>query len=149
MDEKLNQFLSHWFTGYMEGLLTLDAEQQDLFLAACGQACADSCTAERFRKAWEQTAGDLPHFLEYLGQLFPEASYTLVDKNKIQVKYTRCACDLVSKGWVDNPMQCLCSLHNLKANFEAAFGKEVKVVLQHSILAGDDQCQFEVSWSLL
>ena len=142
MEEEMNHFMSHWFAGYIEGLISLDAEPQDVLLAACGQACADSYTTEQFRKAWENADGNLPRFLTGLDQIFPEAEYTLIDKNKIQVKYTRCACDLVKRGWVENPMQCLCSLHNLKANFEAAMGKKVNVELQETILGGDEQCLF-------
>lgn len=145
MEEELKHFLLHWYAGYMDGLISLDAEQQDLLLSACGKACADSYTVDRFRKAWEDVSGNLPCFLEHLSELFPEAQYTLADQNRIQVKYSQCACDLVTKGLVDNPMQCLCSLHNLKANFEAVLGKEVKVVLRQSILSGDEQCCFEVN----
>jgi hypothetical protein len=144
LEDELKHFLSHWFAGYMDGLISLDAEQQDLLLSACGKACADSYTADRFRKAWEDVGENLPRFLAHLSDVFPEAEYTLVGENKIQVKYSHCACDLVTKGLVDNPMQCLCSLHNLKVNFEAAMDKDVKVVLQQSILSGDDQCCFEV-----
>ena len=149
MEEGLNHFLNNWFAGYMDGLLSLDGEQQDIFFSACGKACADSYTAERFREAWKSANGDLPQFLEHLGHIFPESEYSLIENNKIEVKYNHCACDLVEKGWVDNPMQCLCSLHNLKVNFEVAMEREIKVELKESILAGSEQCCFLVSWSLL
>ena len=149
MEEDLNLFLSHWFAGYMEGLVSLDTAQQDIMLAACGRACANSYTEALFRKAWENTGGDISPFLENLSGFFPEAQYTQVDINKIHVIYTHCTCDLVSSGLVENPMQCLCSLHNLKANFEAVFGIGVRAEMKETILSGDKQCRFLVSWSAL
>ena len=149
MEEELKHFLKHWFAGYMDGLVSLDTEQQDVFLSSCGQACADSYTGELFRKAWKDAGGDIPRFLENLSVFFPEAEYVLVDKNKIQVNYTNCACGLVIRGFVDNPMQCLCSLYNLKVNFQQAMERDINVQLQKSILAGEDRCQFEVSWSMI
>ncbi|MBI9049482.1 MAG: hypothetical protein JEZ00_08680 [Anaerolineaceae bacterium] len=144
MDEDLNHFLSHWFQGYMDGLGQLDQADQEKMLAACGLACAKSYTAQCYQEAWQAANGDLSEFLTQLSKHFPEAKYDQVDEHTIEVRYQYCDCDLVTQGWVKSALLCRCSLHNLGQNFMAAMGQTVQVKLQSSILAGDNECRFEV-----
>jgi hypothetical protein len=148
VEEELNSFLSYWYSGYMQGLASLDGEQQEMLLAACGRACAASYTAEQFSIAWQLSRCEMPLFLEELKRLFPEADFYFQNDHEIGVVYTSCGCDLVKNGWVKTPLHCRCSVHNLKENFKAVLKQEVKASLEESILAGDQRCRFIVSWGL-
>ena len=146
MEEDLNHFLTHWYAGYLNALSLLEGDQQDKFFAACGYACAASYTAERFQIAWKNAQGNDSTFLDELKERFPEAEYKLASEHEIEVVYNTCACDLVKCGWVKSPLHCRCSLFNLKENFQLVTGKPVNVVLQESILSGNERCRFRVSW---
>ena len=137
-------FLSYWFDGLAKGLENLDAPSRTTLLRACGQACARSYTAQVFRESWEQACGDMARFLVELAICFPEATYTLVADDTVEVRYTACGCDLVKCRWVTSPVLCECSAHNLQANFEAALGTSVAVTLKASLLRGKEACVFEV-----
>ena len=137
-------FLSHWFGGWVRGLENLDAASRTMLLRECGQACARSYTAQVFRESWERAGGDIARFLSELATRFPASVYTLLDDATIEVRYDTCGCDLVQCGWVTSPVLCECSVHNLQANFEAALGTPVTVALKASLLRGDEACVFEV-----
>jgi hypothetical protein len=144
MDKELQHFLTHWFSGLINGLESVAAPARATILRACGQACAASYTAEVFQRAREQSA-DTEGFLARLAAEFPEATYTLLAPNTIRVCYTHCACDLVRRGWVQSPLLCGCSVYNLKENFERALGMPVEVTLERSILGGASRCVFLIS----
>jgi predicted ArsR family transcriptional regulator len=148
MDSELNNdqqdFLRYWFRGFSDGLESLDPEAQDSLLSACGLACAQSYTAGVFRETWQASHG-LQDFLLRLAERFPEACYEYQDEGTILVRYDHCACDLVTNGWVRSPVLCQCSRHNLRQNFEQAFGEPVQVSLKSSILGGSSYCEFIVT----
>ena len=135
--------MRHWFAGLVEGLETIDGQARDAVLCACGQACARSYTGQVFRAAWQASDG-MASFLAQLAVEFPEAAYKELDANTIEVRYAHCACDLVQNGWINSPVLCQCSAHNLRVNFEQAIGKPAAVTLQSSILDGAANCVFRV-----
>lgn len=144
MNTEYTDFLTYWFDGLAKGLENLDAPSRTTLLRACGQACARSYTAQVFRESWKRAGGDMARFLAELATRFPEATYTLVADDTVEVRYAACGCDLVQCGWVTSPVLCECSAHNLQANFEAALGTPVTVTLQASLLRGEEACVFEV-----
>jgi hypothetical protein len=143
----ISGFLSHWFDGFVKGLENLDAPARTALLRECGQACARSYTAQVFRESWERAGGDVSRFLAELATRFPASTYTLRDDGTIEVRLDACGCDLVQCGWVTSPALCECSVHNLQANFAAALGMPVTVILKASLLRGGDACLFIVSSS--
>jgi hypothetical protein len=143
-EEELKQFMSFWFSGLMRGLGSVDEPAREAILRECGKACARSYTAGVFREARESST-DMKGFLAALAERFPEATYELLSAEKIGVRYSRCACDLVETGLVTSALLCECSAHNLKENFEQALGQPVSVTLERSILRGASECEFLVS----
>ena len=143
MDEEQNEFLQYWFAGFMNGLQTLDENSQEAMLNACGLACALSYTAQVFVEG-RQLTSSIPEFLDLLATKFPGSSYEMVGEHQIKVTYHECACDLVKKGWVKNPLLCRCSVSNLQQNFENSLLLPVHTRLISSILGGATQCEFEV-----
>ena len=144
-DKSTNRFLFQWFSGLERGLKRMDDAARSVLLQECGKACADSYTAEQFRQA-KAESGDLDDFLHRLAQRFPEAAYKKISANSLNVCYSRCECDLVKRRLVTTPLLCECSMHNLKANFEAALGVPVEVTTESTILRGNLQCAFVVRW---
>ena len=144
MNTEYTKFLSYWFDGLAKGLENLDAPSRTTLLRACGQACARSYTAQVFRESWGRAGGDMTRFLVELAMRFPEAAYTQIADDTIEVHYDACGCDLVQCGWVTSPVLCECSAHNLQANFEAALGTPVAVEFKASLLRGEEACVFEV-----
>lgn len=143
-DDDVQSFLRFWFAGLVEGLESVDAPARRTILRACGNACARSYTAEQFQQAWQSSIG-MADFLRELARRFPEASYTMTDRNQIQARYNRCACDLARLGLVTHPLLCDCSAQNLESNFSGALGKPVSVALESAILRGAEQCCFTVT----
>lgn len=143
MDEDQKDFLSYWFSGFINGLEKVDQRAQTTILRECGKACARSYTQQIFQQTWEQSSG-LEEFLENLALRFPGGRYQLTGEKTILVTYLDCACDLVKLGWVKDPILCNCSSSNLKQNLESALGVPVDVEIKSSILGGGTQCEFMV-----
>lgn len=144
MDEDQKDFLSYWFSGFINGLEKVDDQAQIAILRECGKACASSYTQKVFQQTWEQSSG-LQEFLELLALKFPRAHYRLAGEKTISVIYKNCTCDLVKLGWVKNPILCACSANNLQQNFASSLGVPVDVEIIASILGGDSQCEFIVN----
>ena len=143
-DEGISHFLKHWFSGWVRGLEIVDEPARRAILRACGKACAASYTTGVFQDARERSA-DMAGFLTLLAAKFPEATYEQLTPTTIQVRYSRCACDLVQCGLVQSPLLCDCSAYNLQENFERAWGIPVRATLERSILAGAPECALLVS----
>jgi hypothetical protein len=143
-DEGVRDFLRYWFSGFVDGLESIDESARQAILHACGRACARSYTAAVFREAREQSAGQAS-FLAALAARFPEARYEQLTSTTLRVRYARCACDLVTCGLVESPLLCECSAENLRENLASALGVPVAVTLESSILGGAPECVFMVS----
>jgi hypothetical protein len=143
-DEGVRHFLAHWISGVIKGLESVDEPARETILRTCGKACAASYTAEIFQDARRQST-DLESFLAALAARFPEAVYERLASGTVRVRYTRCACDLVTSGLVESPLICGCSAYNLQENMTCAWGGPVSVTLERSILEGAPECTFLVS----
>jgi hypothetical protein len=139
----LRSFLGHWFAGFGNGLAQLSTPERDTMLRACAAACGRSYTIGAFRSAWEET-GALEPFLRRLEEVFPDAAWERTGPDTLRVVYRRCGCDLVTQGWVDTPLLCGCSVHNLRENLTAALGPGIEVALESSILGGAERCALRV-----
>lgn len=143
-DEGVRDFMAYWFAGLVNGLESVGEPAREVILRECGKACAESYTAAVFEDARGQSA-DMEGFLAALAARFPEATYEQLGSGAIRVRYTRCACDLVTCGLVESPLICRCSAYNLQENFRRAWGVPVSVQLKSSILQGAPECVFLVS----
>jgi hypothetical protein len=143
-DEGVRDFLTHWFSGLMNGLESVDEVARKAILRECGKGCAVSYTAEVFQDARERSI-DMEAFLAVLAAKLPEATYARLSSSTIRVGYTRCGCDLVQSGLVRSSSICGCSAYSLQENFERALGIPVSVTLESSILEGAPECAFLVS----
>ena len=104
---------------------------------------AEACSASYSRGVYERAfAGgrDIPSALEALKREFPDFDYSL-EGNRVEIRYSRCGCDLVRDGKVSSPALCACSVASCRKNWETVLGKgSVSVELKESILRGDGRC---------
>ena len=142
-EKEFSHFATHWFSGLMSGLESVDASARETILRECGKACAESYTAGVFEDAWRHSA-DMEAFLAELAIRFPEATYEQLGPLTIRVRYATCECDLVKRRLVKSPVICECSAHNLQENF-CALGIPVTVTVEGSILRGQTQCTLLVT----
>jgi hypothetical protein len=142
-DQAFSHFLTHWFSGLMDGLESLAPSARQTILRECGKACAQSYTAGVFEEAWRHSA-DTEAFLAELAIRFPEAAYEQLGPHTIRVRYATCECDLVKRGLAKSPVICECSAHNLQENF-CALGIPVTATVEGSILRGQTQCTLIVT----
>jgi hypothetical protein len=143
-DEDVKDFMTYWFSGLVNGLEDVDDPARQVILRQCGKACAASYTAGVFLDARARSP-DMEGFLADLVARFPGSTYELLNPTTIQVRYQRCACDLVRLGLVKSALICDCSVYNLQENFTRALASPVHVTLQSSILGGAPECTFLVS----
>jgi hypothetical protein len=139
----LREFLDYWFAGLMRGIDELDEASRRKVWHQCGEACAQSYTAQVFREA-RQSSADMDSFLHNLSLKFPGATYEQIGFNTIRVTYTQCGCDLVRLRLVESPGLCECSVANLRENFRQGLGVSVTVTLETSILRGGTHCALTV-----
>jgi len=134
----LKDFLNYWFAGCMGGIEELDESSQRKVLHACGRACAESYTIQKFRET-KEASPDLDTFLENLSK-GPEAKYERIGPRTIKATYSSCGCDLVRLGLVKSPVLCECSAANLAENLRGSLGVEASVTVESSILREAEQC---------
>lgn len=144
-DDELNNFLTHWFTGFSSGIDSLDANSRQKILAECGKACARSYTTAIFKKA-RQNSSDLKGLMELLHEYLPDGRFELLENGSIRATYLRCGCDLVRLGLVGSPNLCECSAANFAENLKSALEVPVSVEIESSILRGAQSCVLTASF---
>jgi len=68
-----------------------------------------------------------------------------IENNNVYVVFDKCYCPLVNV----NPegiskTLCYCTLGNLKKKFRIGLGRDVGILMEKTVLAGDDECRFRV-----
>ena len=115
-------------------------------LVACGKACSDSYSKERYEKAWNATK-DIHLFFEELKKYFGELGFTEIVRGKeYEIRYSDCYCDLYRKGYVKTGCLCECSRQSMLYNLSSLWPeKKVKVELLDSVIRGGKQCILHIS----
>lgn len=119
------------------------AEAPESEVAGYIDRMAEACSASYSRAVYERAfAGgrDIPSALEELKREFPDFDYSL-EGNRVEIRYSRCGCDLVRDGKASSPALCACSVASCLKNWETVLGKgSVSVELKESVLGGDGRC---------
>lgn len=142
----MSDFYENWFKGWEEALDSMPKAEQSKMLGACGKACSDSYSKERFEKAWNSTKV-IHLFFEELKQYFDEFNYVEIERDKkYEIRYSDCYCDLYRNGYVKTGNLCECSRQSMLYNLSSLWPeKEVKVELLDSIIRGGKQCILHVT----
>jgi predicted hydrocarbon binding protein len=135
-----------WVQKVTEGLEAhADPEVCARILEACGRQCAPKGLIEKAREIHESSE-NVGEFLARLGEIFEAVQ---VEDNKVFVVYPECYCEQI-KGVPAEEVPnayCNCSVGWVKAVFEGAIGRPVRVKLVSTVVAGDPECRFEVDLS--
>ena len=132
-----------WITTLMDGLSkNVDDKTVAKILEQCGRQCQSQSFIKKAKKIYQKSKST-DDFLDKLGQTYKHLHQ---EGNKVYLIYPKCYCSQVnkiSKGKLSG-IYCNCSRGWAKALFEGATGKPVEVVMEKSIINGDDQCKFRV-----
>jgi predicted ArsR family transcriptional regulator len=132
-----------WIATLMDGLSkNVDEETLAMVLEQCGRQCQSQSLVKKARSIY-QRSGNVEDFLQKLGQVY---KHLHKEGGKVYIIYPRCYCSQVNKipkGRLSG-IYCNCSRGWAKALLEGALGRPVEVIMEKSIINGDDQCRFRV-----
>ena len=133
-----------WIAALIEGLnRNVDEKTLAVILEQCGRQCQSQSFIKKARSIYEKSKS-IDEFLKKLGQTY---RHLHIEGGKVYIVYPKCYCSQVSKipkGKLSGTY-CNCSRGWVKALFEGAIGRPVEVVMEKSIINGDDQCRFRVA----
>jgi predicted hydrocarbon binding protein len=119
-----------------------DEETVTRVLEECGRRCQSPSFVGKASKIYEASES-VDEFLDELGKIFDGLHR---EGNDVYVVYPKCYCPNVNKippGEI-SATYCRCSQGWTKELFEGALARQVDVIMERSILSGDDQCRFRV-----
>jgi predicted hydrocarbon binding protein len=132
-----------WITTLMEGLdRNLDEGTIAKILEQCGRQCQTQSFIKKARDLYQKSKST-DEFLDRLAQV---NKHLHREGDKVYLIYPKCYCSQVNKiprGRLSGTY-CNCSRGWAKALFEGAIGKPVEVIMEKSIIKGDDQCKFRI-----
>jgi predicted ArsR family transcriptional regulator len=132
-----------WISDLIEGLdKNVDKKTIAKILEQCGRQCQSPSFIKKTKAIYEKSknTGD---FLNKLGQVYKHLHR---EGNNVYLVYSKCYCQQVNKipeGKLSGTY-CNCSRGWAKALFEGATGKPVEVIMEKSIINGDDQCKLRI-----
>lgn len=133
-----------WITTLMDGLSkNVDEKTIAMVLEQCGRQCQSQSFIKKAKNIYQKTEST-DEFLEKLGQTYKHLHR---EGDKVYIVYPRCYCSQVNKipkGKLSGTY-CNCSRGWAKALFEGALGRPIEVIMEKSIINGDDQCKFRIA----
>lgn len=128
----------------MDGLSkNVDEKTIAMVLEQCGRQCQSQSFIKKAKNIYQKTEST-DEFLEKLGQTYKHLHR---EGDKVYIVYPRCYCSQVNKipkGKLSGTY-CNCSRGWAKALFEGALGRPIEVIMEKSIINGDDQCKFRIA----
>ena len=132
-----------WIATLIDGLnKNVDEKARNKILEQCGRQCQSQSFIKKAKTIYEKS-NDIDEFLAKLGKTYKHVHR---EGNNVYLVYPKCYCSQVNKipkGKLSGTY-CNCSRGWAKALFEGATGKPVEVLMEKSIINGDDQCKFRV-----
>jgi predicted ArsR family transcriptional regulator len=140
---KMSKRMQNWITTLMDSLDEfVDDEECRHILENCGRECIPKSTIRKAKDLYEKSES-LEDFLE---RYAINNKHLQVEDSGVFIVYPRCFCSLVNKIPVGqiSPTWCNCSKGWVKALFKEATGRSVDVILEKSVIKGDDGCRLMV-----
>lgn len=135
--------MQNWITTLIEGLDEyVDEEECKKILEKCGRNCITKSTIRK-AKAQYKKSENIEDFLEKYSKV---NRHLQLEDGEAYMVYPRCYCSFVNKipeGRL-SPTWCNCSRGWVKTLFEEVTGKQVEVILEKSVVKGDDGCWLKV-----
>lgn len=139
----MSKRMERWIVRLIAGLDEhVDEETRARVLEQCGRECISQSRIKKAKAIYNKTK-DLDEFLEKL-----EDVYDVLHRegDNVYFIYPRCYCSHVNKiplGQLSSTY-CNCSRGWVKALFEGALERAVEVIMEESIIKGDEQCKFRI-----
>ena len=135
--------MERWITCLMDGLdKHVDEETKAVILEQCGRQCQSQSFVEKARRIYKKSR-NVEEFLNAFSEVYRNLQ---VEGNNVYIVYPRCYCSFVNKiplGTL-SATYCNCSRGWAKELFEKVLGRSVEVVMEESIVNGDEQCKFKI-----
>jgi len=132
-----------WIACLIAGLNEhVDEKTRATILEQCGRQCQSQSFIKKARGIYQKSKS-IDEFLEKLEQAYKHLHR---EGDKVYIVYPRCYCSQVNeipKGKL-SATYCNCSRGWAKALFEGALGRTVEVIMEKSIINGDNQCKFRI-----
>jgi predicted ArsR family transcriptional regulator len=132
-----------WITNLIDGLKeNVDEKTIVKMLEQCGRQCQSQSFIKKAKEIYKKSK-NADDFLEKLGRVYKHLHR---EGDKVSLMYPKCYCSQVNKipkGKLSGTY-CNCSRGWAKALFEGAIGRPVEVIIEKSIINGDNQCKFRV-----
>jgi predicted ArsR family transcriptional regulator len=132
-----------WITNLIDGLNeNVDEKTIAKMLEQCGRQCQSQNFITKAKEIYKKSK-NADDFLEKLGRVYKHLHR---EGDKVYLMYPKCYCSQVNKipkGKLSGTY-CNCSRGWAKALFEGAIGRPVEVIMEKSIINGDNQCKFRV-----
>jgi len=141
------EHLRKWIAALMTGLeAEVDERVRAQVMEYCGRACASYFGSIDTVKTVQSNVREIDELLDGLNQQKDFWCGRWIRKgDTIYSVCEECGCSLVRAGLVElSPAFCQCSQGWVKAVFEAALGRPVKVDLERAIGRGDQVCKYIV-----
>ena len=140
---EVSKHTERWIAGLIAALdKHVDEETQAKILEQCGRQCQSESFVKKARKIYEKSE-NVDEFLKKFKQVYKNLHRK---GDTVYIIYPKCYCLNVNKippGKL-SATYCNCSRGWAKALFEGALGKPVDVVMEESIVNGDEQCKFRI-----
>jgi predicted ArsR family transcriptional regulator len=134
-----------WIARLIDGLNEhVDEKTRALMLEQCGRQCQSQSLIKKAKDIYQKSE-NTSDFLEKLGEAY---KHLHVEGGRAYIIYPKCYCSQVNKipkGKLSGTY-CNCSRGWAKALFEGAMGKPVEVTMEKSIINGDDECRFRITF---
>jgi predicted hydrocarbon binding protein len=132
-----------WITHLIAGLDEhVDEKTRAAILEQCGRQCQSASFIKKAKTIYEKSI-NIDDFLRKFEQVYKHLHR---EGNNIYIVYPKCYCSQVNKipkGKLSGTY-CNCSRGWAKALFEGALGRSVDVIMEKSIINGDNECKFRI-----
>ncbi len=119
----------------------LDEKTRIEIMEACGENCPFTHLTDQKLLDIKKESKDEYDFLEKLSQQWRVG----IENNNIYVIFDKCYCPLINQDIEGSSKTlCYCTQGNIKKKFRLGLGRDVNVLMEKTILAGDRECRFKV-----
>ena len=139
----MSRRMERWISSLISGLdQYVDEDARAKVLEQCGRQCQSQGFVRKVRSIYEKSK-DTEEFLSEFGKIYEHLHR---EGDNVYIVYPKCYCSFVNKipSRQLSPTYCNCSRGWAKELFEGALGRPVEVVMEKSIVKGDDQCKFRI-----
>lgn len=120
----------------------VDEKTRAEVLEQCGRQCQSQSFVKKARSIYQKSK-NIDEFLDKFGKVY---KHLHIDGHNVYIVYPKCYCSIINKipSGKLSATYCNCSRGWVKELFEGAFGQPVEVIMEKSIVKGDDQCKFKI-----